>query len=83
MADPLKNGSGWTKYEIHVLSTLTRLEESDGKRDLILNKLVTDIKVMQTKMTMRAGFTGALAGFIPAIGVAIYAIIKLRNGTSP
>ena len=81
MSDITNNG--WSEWENHVLLTLKRLEDTGIKRDLILNKLVTDIKVMQTKMTMRAGFTGALAGFIPAIGVAIYAIIKLKNGTPP
>ena len=82
MADIPKN-NGWSEWENYVLITLKKLEETGGKRDLLLHKLVVDIKVMQTKMTMRAGLVGAIAGFLPAAIVAIYAIIKLRNGTPP
>ena len=74
-------GSKWSEWAKYVLKTLEELKTQGEKRDIVLNKLVTEIKVMQTKMTMRAGFVGALAGFLPAAVVAIYVIIKLKNGT--
>jgi hypothetical protein len=73
----IPNNNGWSEWENHVLLTLKRLEESGGKRDIILNKLVTDLKVMQTRMTIRAGFIGALAAAIPvAIGLVIWFITR-------
>ena len=80
MTDPKDNG--WSEYEKHVLHTLKRLEDAGGARDIILNKLVIDVKVIQTKMTMRAGLVGAIAGFLPAAAVLIYFMVKMKaNGT--
>jgi hypothetical protein len=82
-----ENGNGgsssWTEWAKYVLKTLEELKAQGGERDKLLNKMITEIKIMQTKMTMRAGFTGALAGFLPAAAIAIYALIKLKNGTPP
>ena len=78
----MSNGeSNWSEWAKYVLKTLEELKAQGAERDKVLNKLVTEIKIIQTKMTMRAGLTGAIAGFLPAAAVAIYALIKLRNGT--
>jgi len=78
---PPKNG--WNEWAKYVLETVKELKAKGEERDKLINKLIVDIKVMQTKATMRAGLIGALGGFLPAAAVAIYAIIKLNNGGSP
>lgn len=75
--------NGWNEWAKYILETIKELKSKGDKRDEAINKLIVEIKVMQTKMALRAGLTGALAGFLPALAVAIYAIIKLKNGTSP
>jgi hypothetical protein len=73
----IPNNNGWSEWENHVLLTLERLEKAGGKRDIILNKLVTDIRVMQTRMTIRAALSGALSAAIPVtIGLIIWFITK-------
>ena len=85
MTDQENNGSSsWKEWAKYVLKTLDELKEQGEKRDIILNKLLIEIRVMQTKMTMRAGLVGVIAGFLPSLGVLIYFIIKMKaNGVTP
>lgn len=75
--EPPKNG--WNEWAKHVLITLEKLEEKGEERDKLIQKLILDLKLLQFKTSLRAGFLGAVAGFLPAAAVAIYFIIKLSK----
>ena len=63
---------GWTKWENHVLAELKRLngwlETVDGK----LDKVSIDISGLKVK----SGVWGLLGGFIPALTVALYFLLR-------
>jgi len=42
-----------------------------------IGELKGEIKVINTKITQRAAIIGFIGGFLPALAVALYAIIKL------
>lgn len=72
---PPKNG--WNEWAKYVLETLKELKDKGDGRDVLLNKLIVDIRVMQTKMTMRAALSGAVASAIPvAIGLIVWFITR-------
>ena len=72
-----ENNSSWKEWAKYVLKTLEELKLQGSNRDIVLNKLIIEIKVMQTKMTIRAGLTGALAAMIPVtIALIIWLITK-------
>ena len=71
-----KHGT-WGEWANFVLKALEKLDGQHSETDKTLNKLVTEIRVMQTKMTMRAALSGALASAIPvAIGLIIWFITR-------
>jgi hypothetical protein len=73
--EPPKNG--WNEWAKYVLETLKELKEKGDNREHLLNKLIVDIRVMQTRMTMKAALSGALASAIPvAIGLIIWLITR-------
>lgn len=79
--------NGWNEWANYVLKSLEdlkkQLESTDcsvkeNKEDFLkaIGDLKADIRVLQTKVTQRATFTGALAGFIPSLAAFIYFILK-------
>jgi hypothetical protein len=72
---PPKNG--WNEWAKYILETLKELKEKGDGRDEKINKLLVDINILKTKMTMRAALSGALASAIPvAIGLIIWLITR-------
>jgi len=69
--------SSWRDWANYVIKTLEEnKDESADNRDNI-HKLRTEIKIIQTKMTIRAGITGALAAMVPVtIALIIYLLTK-------
>jgi len=75
----------WAKYVLKSLEDLkTQLGNSDKKIDdnkdatlSEINKLIIAIKILETKLTLRAAMSGALASMIPvAIALVIWLITK-------
>jgi rubrerythrin len=80
--------NGWNEWAKYVLKTLEELKQQhvdsekkiDDNKDEYLkavNKLYTSIKVLETRMTTRAAFSGALAAMIPVTtALVIWLITK-------
>jgi hypothetical protein len=72
------NKDGWNEWAIYVLETLKELKDQHVESDKIVNKLVTSIKVLETRMTQRAALTGGLVGLASStvVGMLIYFITR-------
>jgi len=73
-----RNNKDWNEWAIYVLETLKELKEQHVESDKIVNKLVTSIKVLETRMTQRAAMTGGLVGLATSliVGMLIYFITR-------
>lgn len=74
------NNNGWNEWANFVLKTLEELKKDTGENNELINKLRIELKVLQTKMDIRAGLIGAISGFLPAVTVLIYFLIKTKTG---
>jgi len=70
--------NGWNSWGNHVLKALESNETDHKDLNIIMNKLVIDMAVLKTRMTIRAGFTGALSGVVSGImiGIVVWLITK-------
>lgn len=71
--------NGWNEWAKYVLKTLEKLEKNIEENEKLIQKLMIELKLLQFKTSMKAGFIGALSGFLPSAAVAIYFIIKLSK----
>lgn len=71
MPDAPQLPNGWNAWGNHVLKTLETNERDHKTINETLGKLVTKIAIIETKMMMKAGTTGAITGFISAVAVGI------------
>jgi len=73
-----RNNKDWNEWAIYVLETLKELKEQHVESDKIVNKLVTSIKVLETRMTQRAALSGGLVGLATSlvVGLLIYFISR-------
>ena len=73
-----QNNKDWNAWAIYVLETLKELKEQHVESDKIVNKLVTSIKVLETRMTQRAAMTGGIVGLATSliVGTLIYFITR-------
>lgn len=65
--------NGWTKWENHVLAELKRLNGWIEAVDQKLDKVSEEISGLKGK----SGIWGLIGGFIPAVGVALYFLIRM------
>lgn len=63
--------NGWNAWGNHVLKALESNELEHKDINTLLNKMVTKMAVIETKMAIRAGFTGLISGGVMSIVVAI------------
>jgi nitrate/nitrite-specific signal transduction histidine kinase len=80
--------NGWNEWAKYVLKTLEELKQQhvdsekkidDNKDDYLkaVNRLYTSIKILESRMTTRAAFSGAFAAMIPVtIALVIWLITK-------
>lgn len=68
--------NGWNEWAKYVLITLEELKKDTGENNELINKLRTELKVLQTRMNLRAGLIGAISGFLPSAAVLIYFLLK-------
>jgi len=72
------NNDGWKEWANYVLKTLEELKKTISDNNDLIHKLKLEIRIMQTKMSMRAGLIGALTGMIPSVIALIYIYLKLK-----
>ena len=63
---------GYDEYRARVLDELESFRE-DHKA---LAKQVSDMRIDIAMLQVRSGVWGFIAGFIPAVGIAIYFLVK-------
>lgn len=69
--------NGWNEYAKLVINSLDANEIQHKEITDTLNKLVIKLAVLETKMTIRAGLSGAIAAAVPVIiGLVIWFITK-------
>jgi len=68
--------NGWNDWANHVLITLKDLKKEHEETDKKINALIVELRVMQTKMSQRAGLMGAIAGAVPSIVALVIVYIK-------
>ena len=73
--------NGWNEWAKYVLKTLEKLEEEGSINREEIQKIRTALKIVQIRMSMRAALIGAVAGFLPAVTLLIYFLIRIKNGT--
>lgn len=77
MPNTNKTPSTWNEWAKYVLITIDELKKDGATNHDLIQELKTELSILQTKMTMRAALTGALASAIPvAIGLIIWLITR-------
>lgn len=80
MSDKLEQGSGsWAEWARYILKTIEDLKKGTSDNNELLQKLRTEIRIIQTKMAMKAALAGFVAALIPSIISLIYFIHKLKE----
>jgi hypothetical protein len=64
----MPDNDGWNEWSRHVLKELERMNARQDRMDDRLGRIETEIATLK----VQAGLWGAVAGIIPAIGVAIF-----------
>lgn len=68
--------SSWKEWANYVLLTLEDLKHDSDENKKLISKMVTELNVLKTKVSIRAGLIGAIAGFLPALAILIYFLLK-------
>jgi len=85
MTDLTKNGwNEWANFVLHALEELKKqhddsdkkIEENKDKYVEAIGKLYTAIKILETKMTIRAAFSGAVAAMVPVVVALVVWLIS-------
>lgn len=66
------NEQGWLKQQVYVLQELKRLGASiDG-----ISEKLTIMRLDITKLNMKSGIWGAVAGMLPAIAILLFILLR-------
>ena len=85
-----QNTDDWNKWSNYVLSTLKDLKSTTKNTDTKIGeiklemmtgmqKIITKITVLETKMEQKAAMTGGIVGFITSIAVGIIVFFITRS----
>ena len=69
---PTKDSGGWSKKELHVMSSLARIEEGQA----VLHDDVKQLRTEVAKLQVKSGILGLVGGMIPMTGAALYLVLS-------